>query len=361
MVVEVRGSVEDGSEAPGSLTVMEGAVDLSTSRGWLTVKSGFVESGREEGRATCGIRFDRSARYFEVSGGAGASWLRIDEAEASIDDPTSWVGASGAFLEHLRGVSEDVEVLGEEEVRGVTTTHYRFTVSAERLRAAEESEPDFLEAFEVESLPSEVWVDGDGLPRRMTFALDRSLQGTDLRIVVLAEFSDFGGPVEIEVPPEGDITPAEDSTQAALSCFGGIDVPGGGSSDVVTPSILLAVVSAAKDIAAGHGSYDAVTADLLRERLREFGGDRIGLEVVGEGPSAGPRSVSVVVVRPNEIRMAILDEEGGCVGVRSLLRPEPGSLGAFFASRDVGDDACRAELFSTGEYTLSIEEIAIPR
>lgn len=364
MHVEVRGAVEGEEDVPDSLTVMDGAVDLPTRRGGLTISSGFAEETAAGEQATCEIRFAGSARYYELGGEGGTSWLRIDEeVEASVDDPTSWVGGSGAFLEHLRGVSEDVEVLGEEEVRGVPTTHYGFTVSAEQIRETEGVEPRFLEAFGVETLPTEAWVDADGLPRRLFFTVERTIEGTGLRLDVLIELYDFGEPVAVDVPPSGDVVHTEDHTRAALACFGGPGVPegapGGGSPELRAQSTLLAIVSSAKDIAAEHGSYEAVTTDRLRAAVRDFGGDRVGLEVVGEGPSTGPGEISVLVVGPEEIRMALLGEGDRCIGVRSLLRPEVGSLGAFFASRQVGDDGtCRADLFSDDEYTLSLEEIA---
>jgi len=87
------------------------------------------------------------------------------------------------LLSMLRSASRETERIGEEDVRGEPTVRYRMTVNCEE---AELSCPD-------ETAPVEVWIDRDGLVRRIWLE-DNGTVGT-------IEFFDFGVEVHIEPPP----------------------------------------------------------------------------------------------------------------------------------------------------------------
>lgn len=110
------------------------------------------------------------------------------------------------FVEFLRGATEDgVEDLGTDEIRGVSTRHYKADLSFERIL---DQAPDQeavaemrarLESFgDVGSIPAEVWLDEDGLPRRMEMSMDFDGDGADLEISV--EMFDYGIEVDIRPP-----------------------------------------------------------------------------------------------------------------------------------------------------------------
>ena len=150
---------------------------------------------------------------------SGKAWLRIDLKEAGkelgIDfedlmqfrqaDPTQ-------SLQYLLGASDDFEEVGSEEVRGVDTTHYRGTVD---LRKAIEQIPTeqresferALELTDADKLPFEVWIDDDGLARRMKYEqpLPPGSGGEDAAMALTMDMYDFGTEVDVEPPPDDEV------------------------------------------------------------------------------------------------------------------------------------------------------------
>lgn len=174
------------------------------------------------------------------------TYLRIPMLQALIGD-TAWLvatpedlgavgslGVSGGtndpsqLLESLRGVAGDVEMKGSDEVRGVATTRYGATVDlADALEAAPAEQRDMLEAqlkgfdASLAEIPIDVWIDGDGLARRMVMDLDdvaAQAMGSGGTATMTIEFFDYGEVVEIEIPPAEDIRPLSE----VLGDLGGI-------------------------------------------------------------------------------------------------------------------------------------------
>lgn len=121
------------------------------------------------------------------------------------------------LLETLRGVADDVEEVGEDTVRGVDTTRYRATIDLdavldaipEEQRAQMETQLGELGAAGVTSLPLEVWVDDDGLPRRMQMELEGvgASMGVPGSATMTMEVFDYGEPYAVEVPSPSEVTP----------------------------------------------------------------------------------------------------------------------------------------------------------
>ncbi|HVM40987.1 MAG TPA: hypothetical protein VM618_09460 [Acidimicrobiia bacterium] len=121
-------------------------------------------------------------------------------------------------LEMLRGAGDDFETIGTEEVRGVSTTHYRVTVDmakavaevpAEHRAAVERAMEDFREQLGSTLLPMDVWLDDAGLPRRMAMdfdfsALEGVAPGSNMRMTI--DMFDYGTPVSVEEPPANEVT-----------------------------------------------------------------------------------------------------------------------------------------------------------
>lgn len=120
-------------------------------------------------------------------------------------------------LAFLRGAG-DVEELGREDVRGVSTTHYRARADlADALADLPDAQREVLEPqietlreAGMDELPIEVWIDDDGLPRRMRMTMDFPDGGADVpagtAMSIEIEFFDFGEPVSITVPPADQVT-----------------------------------------------------------------------------------------------------------------------------------------------------------
>lgn len=148
----------------------------------------------------------------------GKSWVRIDlrgaGKELGIDleelmqvqqsDPTQ-------ALQYLRGASDDFEEVGEEEVRGVATTHYRGTIdlrkAAEQLpEDARESVERAIELMGTVELPFDVWIDDDGMARRMKYEQPLPSAGGEAGAMELTmELFDFGVEVDVEPPPNDEV------------------------------------------------------------------------------------------------------------------------------------------------------------
>jgi len=164
-----------------------------------------------------------------------SDWLSATAEDLGQSADSLGIGNSGydpsKLLEVLRGVTDDVEAAGEDEVRGVPTTRYTATVSL--VEALEQAPPDQREPLEAQldqlgagdaDIPVEVWVDADGLPRRMIMGFDGLLAtagvGAGASVEISMELFDYGDPVEIEVPSPDEVTPYTEVLGALGGAFG---------------------------------------------------------------------------------------------------------------------------------------------
>jgi hypothetical protein len=150
-------------------------------------------------------------------------WLRMDletvgdemgmdlgaMMQAGNSDPTQ-------SLQYLRGVSGDVEVVGEEEVRGVPATHYRGLFDFDKM--IENAPPDLQErlASTVETMdavlgtqdiPFDVWIDDQGRAVRIMQSFDYTegpQAGSSMSMTM--DMFDFGTDVTVEIPPASQTT-----------------------------------------------------------------------------------------------------------------------------------------------------------
>lgn len=157
-------------------------------------------------------------------------WLRLDLEEAGAlsgvdvgafqqlnqSDPTQ-------YLAYMRAVSDDVEEAGSEQVRGVDTTRYEGTVDLEKV--AESAPADLRDRVEasVEGLkaqlggdttfPISVWIDDDGLLRRVRQTITTSPPGAGNEVTFAfgMELFDFGVEVDVAPPPERDTVDFSDA------------------------------------------------------------------------------------------------------------------------------------------------------
>lgn len=128
-------------------------------------------------------------------------------AQTSGSDPTQ-------VLQYLNGVSGDVETVGEEEVRGVATTHYRATIDLSKV--ADQAPEDVREAVRLSikameeqlgksKLPIEVWIGEDRLVHRMVMSQTGEGPEGPFSMDVTMELYDFGEPVEVVIPPSSQV------------------------------------------------------------------------------------------------------------------------------------------------------------
>ncbi|MFL5945068.1 MAG: LppX_LprAFG lipoprotein [Gaiellaceae bacterium] len=146
--------------------------------------------------------------FFYLRGGvferiAPGKWIRVKNTDKNFNlgqnDPSQ-------MLQYLRATS-DIDEQGQDTVRGVSTTHYAARIQidkvAERVSAdAARALRQLSTSLRTKEIPMDVWVDDDGLVRRVKMDW-RSPSGGSF--VVNMDLFDFGD-VDIDVPAKSDTT-----------------------------------------------------------------------------------------------------------------------------------------------------------
>jgi hypothetical protein len=209
---------EEGEQPPFRA---EGEQDLVSGTMRMTFDLGDEET-RTETLLDGNIIYLR-APLFALFTGDPDVWVRLDLEEAGADaglDPDQLVPTDAgptALLQQLRGAAEDVEDLGREEVRGIDTHHLRVTVVSDRAieQAPEELREQLRTYAEATGLPAtypmEVWIDDDGLPRRVRTVLeiDDEVRGPVTQQTTL-ELFDFGVAVDLTPPADDEVLDLDD-------------------------------------------------------------------------------------------------------------------------------------------------------
>jgi hypothetical protein len=148
-----------------------------------------------------------AGKYFYFRGGpfdqlSGGKWVRMKD-----DDPSFNLGQNdpSKMLEYLRATSE-IDEVGEDTVRGAHTTHYDARINLDKV--AERVSPEAAQALEqatktlkTKEIPLDVWIDDDGLVRRLT--MDWHPAGGTFTLSL--DLFDFGE-VDIDVPSAAETT-----------------------------------------------------------------------------------------------------------------------------------------------------------
>lgn len=146
---------------------------------------------------------------------AGKRWVRMDleklGEQAGVDmQQLMSLGANDPrrMLDYIR-TAADLEEAGAETVRGVATTRYRGTIDVAKAlealpaeqRPLAEAAMGMLREAGLDSVPVEVWVDGDGYVRRIRQTYSMELGGRQSAARTELELFGFGTPVDVTVPP----------------------------------------------------------------------------------------------------------------------------------------------------------------
>ena len=159
----------------------------------------------------------------------GEDWYKseVDLADAAssplgagFQDPTQ-------ALKWLEAAGNDVEDLGEDEVRGDKARHFRTMLDLrEAARQLDDEHREQVEAaieqLGTAEMPVDLWVNEDGLPVKLEYAMSfeesgiAELDGAKMTFVM--EYFDWGKPVRVDVP---DASQAKDLEEAFGGLFGG--------------------------------------------------------------------------------------------------------------------------------------------
>ena len=212
----------------GSLTMeAEGLIDFERQLSTLSMEVPGADGGitivadgttmymrmPPEAREALGIPTEWAS--FDLARLADAQGFDLGQLTGGADsDPTE-------MLQALRGASDDVEEVGTEEVRGVETTHYRGTMdlrrAAQQSGANAEQIEKLIDLVGKDTMPAHVWVDDEGLARRMRSELPMPIGG-DAEMTL--ELFDYGTDEKIVVPPADQVTDVTDKALAEAEAAG---------------------------------------------------------------------------------------------------------------------------------------------
>ena len=218
--MDMLGGAQDVSVAA------EGAVDFESQTSTMTMDMSAL--GAQAGMGELEVLTQGTTIYMKFPNyqqmGIPTEWVKMDlEKMTGLQGMESLSQMNnndpGKQMEMLRGVSEEVEEVGTEDVRGTETTHYKATIEIDKAleEMPEEARDSFSKQFEtlgVDTLPTEIWLDEDGLLRRQKVSVDMSkAQGAPAaggqmptEMVMDMEFYDFGAEVDVEPPPANEVT-----------------------------------------------------------------------------------------------------------------------------------------------------------
>ena len=144
-----------------------------------------------------------------VPAGSPPQWTKIDAsalAQAGGGLP-SGTNPLDSFRQ-LQAVEGEIEDLGEEDVRGTSTTHYRAQLDVAKLLAevpAAQREVAETMLGTMDTITADVWLDDDDRPRRQRMSFDVPAAATGGQsggsLSITIEAFDFGKAVTIELPP----------------------------------------------------------------------------------------------------------------------------------------------------------------
>ena len=187
-----------GTEVTG---VAEGEVDFRSGDGSMRVR---YQTPTEPGYLLYEVMVVDGVTFLQPPGmeAASGSWV-MSEGPALLA-PLDLSASPESFIELLSHASDDFEIVGEEEVRGIATTHYRVEIAGDRLfetilgtSADKTGESDGPSSISGDPVTVDVWLDGEGLLRRETFEIPL---GSEPRRFSL-EIFDYGVEVDVEAPP----------------------------------------------------------------------------------------------------------------------------------------------------------------
>jgi hypothetical protein len=206
--VEMIVQIPDDASFRGS-----GFFDYARERGSLRFEAEFIhEDAAEITRFTPDeVRLFADAHYISWFMDGKRYWSK-EPAEASGDPLEFLIPAPGLsdpddVLELLVNASGDIKRQGNEDVRGVETTHYRIRLDSEELvqQVPPAQREEARESLGARSLPVEVWTDRENRIRRVRFQHAGALKTT-----MTVELFDFGIEVEVEPPPPEQVLSDEE-------------------------------------------------------------------------------------------------------------------------------------------------------
>jgi hypothetical protein len=190
----------DGEGAHPMTYVLQGSMDYAHHRGEFSMSGPKADS--EPGVRLIFIGRDA---YVGMKVLGKMRWQKESNYESTGTDrflPGPDSASPNRVLALLKKYSSDVEMVGDEDVRGVTTRHYQAHLNTKKLGENELGGPD--------ELVVDAWIDGNGIARRLRIPLG----GKDAPVSVIDLF-DFGVDVDVQAPPADAIVSEDEFARLA--------------------------------------------------------------------------------------------------------------------------------------------------
>ena len=207
---------------PGS-----GEFDYAAKEGSLTMDYGDVlQAAGQSGSGDMQILTKGSLYYVK--------WPLLSQA---VNASTPWVSFDITKLDQITGIDTSslrsvnqgnpsqtlvylkaagtVEDQGSEDVDGVSTTKYHAVIDLDRIprlapadqRAAVRASVRTLkDTYNISELPLDVWIDDQGLPRKLFYDIDATVQDTKVTTSLTMTLSDYGVDVNVQPPAKSQVT-----------------------------------------------------------------------------------------------------------------------------------------------------------
>jgi LppX_LprAFG lipoprotein len=215
-----------------------GAFDYPNKLAAMTVSGHFPFLGEDV--AVKEVRLIGRTTYIRWVVKGKQYWVKDEAPETSSDPSELLIPLPGSptkptdVLERVLAASDDVAVLGTEDVRGVETTHYRARVDLEKVPSGEQPEDD-LELGRDPFVPVELWIDDESRLRRIT--ITRAENQDEERTSV--ELFDYGVQVDVEPVPAEELTSQEEFDKLLdplLELESGVAPAESGEGEVIMPA-----------------------------------------------------------------------------------------------------------------------------
>ena len=163
-----------------------------------------------------------AVKHMEMIYDGANAYLRCEDSWTGIllTDPDGPLSPNDPLwpVDALFGASDDVVEIGPEAVRAVPAVRYQLTIDLGRADAALPAGVSVPAGpyRALSRLPAEVWLDAEGVARRISVSTDPSA-AADKQVWSIVELWDFGGPGGITLPAADEIL----SPEAAARLSGG--------------------------------------------------------------------------------------------------------------------------------------------
>jgi hypothetical protein len=187
----------------------DGVMSGDGKNGQLTVSMPIV--GSIEERVVDGVIYMNLGSFPGAPESVAGKWIKLDpeqlEAQGGMLGDVAGQTETNSpkqGLEYLQGLSGDVQDLGQEDVNGVTATHYRATIDyAKVLDQLPNASAETRDALgKLGTVPADLWIDDQDRVVKVHMTIDAGGFGAGAGTAELTmELSDFGTPVDVQAPP----------------------------------------------------------------------------------------------------------------------------------------------------------------